>query len=115
MIEKKIEVLLEVLDQAEKEGMVHWSMERQELMEKFYGDETLQPYAPQKMKEDDWEMIKAADDNRKINKKDFSDELLDREYKRGVLNKREEDGGIEFYLGAFPRRIDCCMRGEREL
>lgn len=115
MIDKKIEFLLEVLDQAEKEGMVHWSMERQELMEKFYVDETLQPYAPQIMKEDDWEMIKAADDNRKINKKDFSDELLDREYKRGVLNKREEDGGIEFYLGAFPRRIDCCMRGEREL
>ena len=40
---------------------------------------------------------------------------LEEEYRRGVLNKREEDGAIEFYLGAFPRRIDCCMRGERTL
>lgn len=114
-IQKKIFLLLEILQQAKEEGMEPWSMKKQKMMDKYYVDERLQPYAPQIMREQDWELINAAGDDRKIDKQAFTPELLEEEYRRGVLNKREEDGAIEFYLGAFPRRIDCCMRGERAL
>ena len=64
--------------------------------------------------ENDWDLVESCDDNRYVNEHLFTQEQLDRGYRRGILNKeRTEDGGIRYKAGFFMRAIDCCMRSRR--
>ena len=94
-------------EQKERENMV-------ERLEKFKVNPRLRDYAHLLMKEKDWEMVDAARDDRSMPEGVFSQEELEEGYCRGVLNKALQDGKEVFQLGSFHKRIDCCMRGERE-
>ena len=54
-------------------------------------DERLQPYAPQIMREQDWELINAAGDDRKIDKQAFTPELLEQLKSAGEEFRRLKD------------------------
>lgn len=60
-------------------------------------------------------MVALADQKRRIPQEELSAEILDREYRRAVINKRMVNGKPEYFLGGFPRRIDSCLRSERKL
>ena len=101
------EKMQEKTEQKEWENMV-------ERLEKFKVNPRLRDYAHLLMKEKDWEMGDAARDDRSMPEGVFSQEELEEGYRRGVLNKALQDGKEVFQLGSFHKRIDCCMRGERE-
>lgn len=111
----KLELLLQVLAQAQEEGKERWTMDREILMDTFGVDDRLKPIADTILSPDDWRMMEAADEERVIPEGKFAQDLLEQEYCRGILNKYDAGGKIGYKLGYFPRRIDCCMRGERQL
>ena len=84
--------------------------------EKFKVNPRLRACATAIMTEDDWRFVDAADENRLIDETLFTDEECERAYRRGVLRKRSAaEDGHRYELGMFHTRIDCCLRGEREL
>src|SRR5699024_9063771 len=105
----KLELLLQVLAQAQEEGKERWTMDREILMDTFGVDDRLKPIADTILSPDDWRMMEAADEERVIPEGKFAQDLLEQEYCRGILNKYDAGGKIGYKLGYFPRRIDCCM------
>lgn len=95
-----------------------WERKEQENMEdrleKFKVHPRLRDCAHLLMQEKDWKMVDAALEDRTMPEGVFSQEELEEGYHRGVLNKVGKDGKEVFVLGSFHKRIDCCMRGERE-
>lgn len=86
----------------------------EERLKRFKVHERMVPYASYFMSEDDWKFVDMARETGEIPPGKYSEERLEQAYKRGILNKKKEDGGLRYYLGTFHKRIDCCLRGERE-
>lgn len=84
-----------------------------ERLERFKVHERMIPYVSYFMNEEDWELVDLAQENGEIPQEGCSEKLLEKAYKKGILNKRKEEDGIHYYLGTFHKRIDCCLRGER--
>lgn len=84
-----------------------------ERINRFQVHERMVPYVSYFMDEEDWRLVDLAGQNGEIPQEQCPEEVLENAYKRGILNKKKEEGRVRYYLGTFHKRIDCCVRGER--
>lgn len=113
-LNERVLALLEVLNIAKDLGMKEWDENLEALMDKFCVHESIKMYAPLLMTDLDWEIVSKSGEDRIVDVSSYSAEVIEREYRRGVLNKASDSENPEYKLGFFPKRIDCCLRGEFE-
>jgi Pyruvate/2-oxoacid:ferredoxin oxidoreductase delta subunit len=109
------EILLRIKGEIDVEEIKNMNMNQDQMMKKFRVHERLKECVNYVMTEFDWNFVVAAEENGMIPETSFSKEELERGYKRGVLNKEKYGDRIIYKLGTFHKRIDCFLRGEREL
>ena len=107
--EELLETAKTILNEIRKQ-----EFEMEERVKKFKVHERMRPYVTWIMKEEDWRFVDAAKDSGELPEGTFTQTELEQAYRKGIVNKKAENGKIHYILGTFHKRIDCFMRGERE-
>lgn len=89
-------------------------MHSKEILQYIDVPEYLWDYTDYILDEADWKLVESGDENRYVNMELFTEEELNRGYKRGILNKEIQGEKTVYKVGFFMRAIDCCLRGRRE-
>lgn len=64
---------------------------------------------------EDWKMIEESDEEGAVKKENYSEEQLKSSYRRGIINKVENDNGVEYAIAGYDDRFACLIQCEQEL